>query len=99
MSLTPKDPAEIIVVSFDFAALAAVVQSPVVTAEVVSGVADATPGALLSGAAQVDGAQVLQQVVGGVAGATYLIRCQVDTASGQRYVLAATLPVFRATPS
>ena len=97
MNLSAKDPAEIITLTFDFSALAVAVQSPVLTAEVATGVVDTAPAGILSGAAQIDGAQVLQQVVGGRAGATYLIRCQVDTADGHRYVLAASLPVTRAT--
>lgn len=93
MSLSPKDPAEIITLTFDFTALAAAVQSPVITAEVASGVADATPGAILSGSAQVNGTQVLQQVVGGLNGTSYRLRCQVDTPDGKRWVLSAVLPV------
>jgi hypothetical protein len=93
MSLSAKDPSEIITLTFDFAALAASVANPVLTVTRLSGTADPTPQAILSGAAQVSGAQVLQQIVGGVAGTHYHLRCQVDTPDGSRYVLAADLPV------
>jgi len=93
VNLSPKDPAEIVVVTFDYAALAASVSAPVITATRASGEADATPQAIVSGAAQVQGATVMQQIVGGQAGTTYRLRCQIDTADGQRFVLAALLPV------
>jgi DNA polymerase III sliding clamp (beta) subunit (PCNA family) len=38
-------------------------------------------------------AHKLQQIVGGQAGTTYRLRCQVDLPDGRRYVLATVLPV------
>lgn len=91
--LSPKDPAEIITLAFDFSAVAAAVLAPMVSAAHESGPADPSPAAILSGAAQVQGATVLQKIVGGVAGATYRLRCQVDTPDGERFVLPARLSV------
>ena len=92
-SLSPKDPIEIIVITFDFARLAASVSAPVITAICAAGEADATPQAIVSGAAQVIGATVMQQIVGGQSGTTYKLRCQVDVPDGNRFVLSALLPV------
>ena len=89
---SPKDPSEIVIVTFDFAELTAAVLTPTVSATWKRGSEDLAP-ALLSGNASISGAKVLQKVQGGVAGADYLLRCQVDTADAQRYVLTGTLPV------
>ena len=59
-----KDPAEIITVTFDFAAYDVTINNPVVSCDVVSGKVDASAAAMLSGAPQVSGATVLQRVVG-----------------------------------
>jgi hypothetical protein len=88
-----KDPTESLVLTFDFGALASSVASPVVTAERYSGAADSSPEAMISGAAQVDGAKVLQRVVGGVAGCTYVMRARCNTADGSVLVEAGLLPV------
>lgn len=93
MSLSEKDPAEIITVTFDFTALTASVSAPVITATAHSGVVDPAPQAIVSGPAQVDGAKVLQQIVGGVAGANYALRCEIDTPDGQHFALVDVLPV------
>ena len=92
MALDNKDPAEKIVVTFDFEALAATVSAPVVSVELAGGVTDATPAAILSGSPNVSGAKVLQLVIGGVANADYRLRCQVDDGS-ERFVVADTLKV------
>ncbi|MFM2056049.1 MAG: hypothetical protein RLY71_434 [Pseudomonadota bacterium] len=81
-----KDPAEIITVGLDFAALTASPSTPVVTVERDSGPADADPQAILSGGPQVSGSLVLQRVVGGVAGCNYRIRVQVNAPDSSRYV-------------
>ena len=91
--ISPKDPAEIITVSFDFSALSETVSAAAVSAAWHDGTADPAAQAIVSGAAQVQGAMVLQQIVGGQAGTTYRLRCQVDLPDGRRYVLATVLPV------
>lgn len=91
--LDSKDPAEFITITFDFAALtSATLTGAVVTASVESGKDDASPSAIVSGAAQVSGLKVLQRIIGGQAGTNYLLRCQVD-AGTERFVLSSILPV------
>lgn len=91
-----KDPAEAIYLGFDYAAELETGEtlsgSPTVTASLIAGT-DPTPSALLSGSPSVVGAVVLQRVVGGVASASYTLRCQVATSASRVLVLAATLPV------
>lgn len=89
----PKDPGEIVHLGFDFSALTPAPTSPVVTAAHHGGTADAAPSAILSGAPAVSGTTIVQRVAAGVAGANYLLRCQVDTAAGERFILAGVLPV------
>lgn len=89
----PKDPAEVLVLAFEFASLTDTPSAPVVTVTRHAGAADADPSAILSGAATVSSTKVLQKVAGGVADTDYLLRCQVDAPDGSRYVLAGVLPV------
>ena len=96
MSLSAKDPAEIITVTFDFAALATSVATPVITCQAIEGRDDATASAMLSGAAVISGLTVMQRVIGGQSGTTYKLRCQVDDADGERWVTADTLKVVDA---
>lgn len=96
--LDPKDPSEKVNVVFDFTdALAGdtISGSPTVTATVDAGT-DATPSAILNGAAGVVGATVVQSVQDGVVGVDYRIEAQIDTTGSspaRRLVLAAILPV------
>lgn len=90
---SPKAPAEIIVLGFDFAALTSAPSSPVVTISRQSGSADPAPGDMLSGIPVVTGTKVLQKVIGGVAGTRYVVQAQVDAPDGSRYLLAGVLPV------
>ena len=92
-TFSPKDPAEIITITFDFSEIATSISSPVVEATHKRGTTDAAPSAVLSGSAAVSGLKVLQTVLGGLAGADYVLRCQVEANDGQRFVLAGTLPV------
>jgi len=93
---SPKDPAEIITLGFDFAALTSTPSSPVFTVTRLAGAADPDPSALKSGAASISGTKALQKIVGGVSGCRYLIECQVDAPDGSRYVLTGVLPVVEA---
>jgi hypothetical protein len=90
----PKDPAESIVVTFDFTTISGVttVSTPVIDVSVVKGT-DAAPSALKSGSASVQGAKVLQRIVGGVDGCVYELHCQADTPDGSRYVISEVLAV------
>lgn len=88
-----KDPAEIITVTFDFAGLATECANPVVTCSAIAGKVDAAASAMLSGSPQVSGTDVLQRIVGGQDGTTYKLRCEVDDADGEHWVVASTLEV------
>ena len=93
----PKHPNEIVPISFDFGALPGAIiasaSSPLLVASRHEGAADADPAAMLVGAPQIIGDQVRQKIRGGVADATYLFRCEVDTDDGLRWVLNGTLDV------
>lgn len=86
-----KDPDEKFAIEFDFARLAATVDSAVVEVALLSGT-DATPATVLDGAPQVTGAKVYQRVKAGVAGCNYRLRCEA-TSGADVWALAATLPV------
>lgn len=88
-----KDPSEVVTLGFDFTALTDAPAAPTVTITRHSGSADAAPQQMLSGSPVLSGGKVLQRVISGVAGANYLLRCQVDAPDGSRYVLAGVLPV------
>lgn len=96
-TLSSKDPAEKVVVTFDFTlalnpgeTLTTVVS---VTSSVVLG-SDPAPTALLSGAASVSaGALIQQQVQGGIDATNYYIKALANTSAGRTLALAAILPV------
>ena len=92
MSINPKDPAEIVTLSYDFASLTATPSSPVVTISVLYGI-DADVAAMLTGAPALVGTKVLQQISAGLAGVDYTVRYQVDAPDGDRYVEAQKLMV------
>lgn len=93
-TLTEKDPAEIVPVSFDFAGLTAAPLTPVITVEHYSGTVDeGTLSDMLESAAAITGTKVVQRIGGGVNGATYLLRCDVTTADNLAFTLTAKLPV------
>jgi hypothetical protein len=94
--IDPKDPSEAVTVTFDFSALATAISAPAVSIVQQSGRVHAGLEAMLSGEAQVSGLAVLQRVIGGVAGNAYKLRCQVDDADGERWVLADVLRVIDA---
>lgn len=95
--LDPKDPAEIIPVTFDFTNDTTAPLTPVVSISRHSGAPDTSDLSLmLSGSPQIIGAKVVQKVRSGVDGTNYRIACQADEASGLRYVIAGILPVATA---
>ena len=93
MSTSPKDPGETITVTFDFSRLTTSVSSPSVAISVEAG-SDADPEAIRSGTPQVSGALVLQQIVAGLSGVSYHLRCTATGADGSVFVIAGTLPVY-----
>jgi hypothetical protein len=88
-----KDPAEIITVTFDFSDYATTCSNPVVTCLAVSGNLDPSASAMLSGSPQINGALILQRIIGGQDGTTYKLRCEVDDEDGEHWVQADTLEV------
>lgn len=96
-TLDPKDPAEVIVLTWDYtAALDATetITGAQTSTALLSGADDAPIDLTLSGSPIIAGGLIKQAVTGGQAGATYLVRCQATLApSGRILVLAATLPV------
>lgn len=92
-----KDPAEILVATFDFSedfAVGETIAAATVTCTVLSGVDEAPVAVVDSALPAIDGGSVRQRLTGGVAGVSYRLRCTVElTPSGRVLVLAATLPV------
>lgn len=69
---------------FDFTSSLAVgetISSASTAATTYSGT-DATPSAIISGAAAISGGQVTQTITGGVVGVTYLLKCSATTSLG-----------------
>ncbi len=82
-------------VQFDFISVLAVTETlstATVTASVFSGV-DATPANIVSGAAVIDGTQVDQKIVAGVAGTIYELLCTVTTSASRTHVQSTLLAI------
>lgn len=90
--LSPKDPAEIIAVTFDFTNVAATFASAAWTISVIDG-ADANPAAMLYGAPSNSGACSTHLIQGGIAGNIYLLRADITLSSGEKYALAGRMAV------
>lgn len=91
----PLEVGEIKAVQFDFStevATGVALTSPSVTCVVVEGT-DASPSAVLSGAATISGQLVTQLVQPGVVGCKYKLNAFASDASGQRHHIAAYLKV------
>lgn len=92
----PKDPIEKIWVTFSYGPgleAGETVVSVELEVTLKEGV-DATPAAILDGAAQLlSGGRVVQRVQAGVAGAAYQVRCAAATSSGRVLLLAGVVPV------
>ena len=90
---SPKDPAEVESLGFDFSRLTPTVSQPDVTIEWISGAPDANAVAMLAGSPTVVGAVVSVLIQGGVAGADYRLRCRVVSGDGCLRILSGVLPV------
>lgn len=90
-TLSPKDPAEQITVTFNFSELLSAVNTVSMQTKVIFGV-DATPAAILAGSPETDGNIVRHAIIGGIEGVTYSIRCQATGPEGL-FVLAARLTI------
>ena len=80
---------------FDFAsrlALGETLSTASTTATVYSGT-DASPSAVISGAASISGTQVSQKLTAGTVGVTYLLTCTVTTSTSQTLILYAFLSI------
>lgn len=81
---------------FDFLSKLAVgetISGAAVTAAVYSGV-DASPSAIVSGAATISGSQVSQKFTAGTVGVIYQLTCTVTTSSSNTLVMSAFLAVI-----
>jgi len=90
--LTPKDPLEIVPITFDFTAILSSITSITSVAITVRTGTDASASAMIEGAAQISGLTVIQLVKNGVVGNTYIVRADVVSGS-EKYALSAILPV------
>jgi hypothetical protein len=95
-TLPAKDPAERVIVDFDFSldldTAEYITGTPAVGVALVAGT-DPSPAAILLGTPTVAAGVARQAIIGGVAGATYRLRCAATLDSGRILVLAANLPV------
>ena len=87
----PKDPAERFAVSFDFSAELTTITGATVTVQTLRGT-DVAPENVLDGAAQIDGAKVLQRIKAGQHKCTYKLRCEA-TDGVETWVITQALPV------
>lgn len=94
MAFSPKDPAEVINITFEFAELTTNPLNPQVEIAVVRGV-DPDADAMLTDLPIILGSKVVQTISYGVAGCIYDVRCKVDAPDGSVYVLADQLPVIQ----
>jgi len=94
LALAEKDPLEVITITFTFSGLAGgeTISTATVAATAHQGT-DAAPSAILSGGPQISGTSVLHQVIGGVSGVVYKLRCKITTSAGRTLVIGALLPV------
>jgi hypothetical protein len=93
--LAPKRVGETADREFDFTSQLAVgetISTQVVTATVYSGT-DATPSALINGAATASGAKVTQSITAGTVGVVYALICKITTSASQTLEMAAYLAV------
>ena len=94
ITLSPKDPAEVISLTFDYAAILSggeTVASVSVSLAVRNG-ADPDVGTMLAGGAIIDGNVVSHLVRNGVHGVDYLAACLATTSQGQVLKIAGILP-------
>lgn len=82
MKISPKVPAEIIPVTFDFSELGVTTIDAVYqTGVYVTVGTDGSSAAMLAGSPTIDGATVTQLIRNGVAGCTYRLYCIINTGS------------------
>lgn len=90
-----KDPAEVVVLEFDFSAelgAESITGQPTWGCATVKGL-DANPGGVLYGAPTVTGQAVRQTVRAGLDLCDYKMRTEIDTSGGRHLVMVGVLPV------
>lgn len=90
-----KSAASTLTIAFNFAASCATnetITSASTTATVYSGT-DATPSAIIDGAAALNGKEITQSITAGVVGVTYLLTCTANTSLGQVLIQTGYLVV------
>lgn len=95
ITLPAKLVGETVNTQFDFAsrlAISETISTQVVTASVYSGT-DASPSAIVNGAATASGTIVTQSITAGVLGVTYELLCRVTTSAAQTLELSAYLVI------
>jgi hypothetical protein len=91
----PKRTTEDVKLTFDFVNLLASGEtiSTASTTAIVHKGTDASPSAIISGAAAISGTRVTQLVIDGTDGVTYCLICQITTSAGQTLDGVGTLKV------
>ena len=69
------------------------ISAAAVTAEVYSGT-DATPSAIISGAASISGSEVTQKITAGTVGVIYKLTCTMNTSLNYTRIMTAFLAVI-----
>lgn len=90
--LPPKDPLEIIPLTFEVENSVSTIQSVAVTVTVHDGI-DGSPSAILSGAPVINGTLAHQLIQGGLHGVGYKIKAVIDMDDGTRWADTFVLPV------
>jgi len=95
--MTPiKDPAESVVMEFDFSSEMAAISSASVAVSIYGSGTDPAVATVLDGALQISGTSVFQRVHNGVHGVDYALRCLAT--SGSDILLRADVMPVRAEP-
>ena len=93
MSLSPKDPAERVNVTFDFTNTDATVSNPEVLVAEKGTLVDIPDMKYSAPVISVDQKSVAIMITGGTSGQQYDLRCTVDLSNGERIVAKDTLAI------
>ena len=93
--LSPKDPSESVVVTFDFSNLldqvgGEILTTAIWTVSVISGI-DASPQNLLSGTYTLKNYMSMSLIKGGISGVNYMIQATATTSYGQVLLLSSSM--------
>lgn len=90
--LSPKEPSEVVAVTFEFAALVSEIESAVWSISVHHGV-DPNSSDMLYGGVYTTGTNTQHMIQGGIPDNVYLLRVAVTSSSGEVYTGYAYLPI------